>query len=164
MRQKGTERSTNCRTGLDRGVGHFDEEHECVRRRRADHVLRAGDEVDDSVVELRTAPAVARLVVHRVPVKHLRDVVRHRADGTAPPGGAFSKSERASTLSSPVAAVNELGAYSEHEVHTTRTATHLHEWVDVQATPPTPRDDLVGDHRNLGLALPHGRVWVYNQR
>ena len=53
--------------------------------RGANHILRRSDKLNDGVVQLGSRPSVTRLVLLLIPVKHLRDLVRHTAQCTPPP-------------------------------------------------------------------------------
>jgi hypothetical protein len=77
--------SRNCvHTRLHSTVAHVDEEYINSRLRGSDHVLGGCDKLDYSVVQLGTRPAVSRLIPSLVPVKQLRDLIRHTAHTAAP--------------------------------------------------------------------------------
>lgn len=71
-------------TRLHSAVADVDEEYINSRLRRSDHVFGRCNKLDYCVVQLGTRPAISRLIPGLVPVKQLRDLVRHTAHAATP--------------------------------------------------------------------------------
>lgn len=71
-------------TAADRRMTHVDEEDVEHGLGRSNYVLCRRDVLDNSMVELRALPAVRRLVVFLIPIKHLRDFVARCAQRALP--------------------------------------------------------------------------------
>jgi hypothetical protein len=65
-------------------MAHVDEEDIDSRLRRPDHVFGRCYELDDSMSQLSTRPAIRGLVPGLVPIKQLWDLVRHATHTAAP--------------------------------------------------------------------------------